>query len=345
MNKILLLSLIGLFILPLGYSALTDGLVAYYNFDETSGTTLIDSYNNYDGTSYLTLVNQPGKIGTSHYFNSTTWINITNLYGNFSTISFWVKDNGSVDNGVVWNIGVDEAHGLRVHMKMGGKGIGYNHNGIAQVQFNEPNPTDWLHIVMVRNNTHIKTYIRGVYNRTEDDANTPGGTLAFGKWPSGTQQLKGWLDEVGIWDRYLTDAEVAELYNSGSGYNPIIVSTISDFNVTLITDNTTWLSGSNSNWSLEFNTTNNILIRTLNTTGSEVVQNITLTTPQISTYATGVNITSGTNISLTFNNISATFYTLNFTNPFNSSVWKTITVNINDVDNITYANTSKFFCY
>jgi hypothetical protein len=63
-NKILLFILLGLFLISFTSATLTDGLITYYGFEETSGTTAIDSVNLNNG-SHLggVVVNQDVMIG------------------------------------------------------------------------------------------------------------------------------------------------------------------------------------------------------------------------------------------------------------------------------------------
>jgi hypothetical protein len=356
MNKSLLFIMFGLLFLSAGYSALTDNIEFYYDFDETSGTTADDSANLYDGTLYGgVVVNQEGKIGKGFFFDGSGYVNSTYKGVEYSgwTLSIWVKPFVTSKQYVLGRTCSDGRHVWVGQQTSDWNGVGWGFNDGSWRTTAKVGTFDngsWQHYVAVKNASHLTMWKNGAINSitaygsnilASSDASVnchfKVGSNGWADW------YKGLIDEVGMWARALTSTEIAELYNSGNAYNPFTVNE-TNFNVTLITDNTTWLySNASSSYLIEFNTTNNILIRTYNSSGLEVTQNITLTSPQLSAYISGANITSGTNISLAFNNASVTSYTLNFTNPFNASVWKTINVYIDEIEQIVINSSSQRF--
>ena len=206
--------------------SLSTQLAAYYKFEETSGTKIIDSYKGkYNGTNTAATVNVNGLINKAYKLN---WLDSANLYfpkssitGPFST-SFWFKwsketgDNTdprlfSSNKYMDWQI--ETATNDIYIMK------GFNDNFLLNTK--ATNGT-WMHMVVTYNGTEVRAYFNGVL-----DANTPqpstmiGGDLTdlyFGSYYKYSYRLYGGLvDEMGWWNRTLTASEVAELYNSGNG--------------------------------------------------------------------------------------------------------------------------------
>ena len=86
-----------------------------------------------------------------------------------------------------------------------------------------PNFASWHHLIIIRNNTEWKFYSDGVLSHTF--ASIPTGTLLanirFGAENNGVvgggKNFKGQLDDIGIWNRVLTDCEIWKLYNASAG--------------------------------------------------------------------------------------------------------------------------------
>lgn len=95
--------------------------------------------------------------------------------------------------------------------------------------FKDPTPVTsfgaWVHMVVLYNGTNSRLYI----NNSLVASGTLialGGTYAEGTeytnigYYAGTDYWDGKIDELGIWDRVLTSAEVDALYNGGEGFDP-----------------------------------------------------------------------------------------------------------------------------
>ena len=91
----------------------------------------------------------------------------------------------------------------------------------------------WIHIVCVRNNTTMKIYLNGILNSTTNIGtvslnNNPNAVTKLGKqWANlnpNFESLNGKLDDLGIWNRALTQQEVESLYNANICYQTISVT-------------------------------------------------------------------------------------------------------------------------
>ncbi|MGY4884134.1 MAG: LamG-like jellyroll fold domain-containing protein [Nanobdellota archaeon] len=252
----LLVSLGFVILFPFVSAELGDGLIAYWNFDETEGD-LWDWYNGYDGVfenvpkgypspyeNYGVSQGLPGIIGTSYYFGGVGhYVRIKNSnemeLGDQLTFSFWLKLNETMplDNQI------PEAHtSYTILSKRSGdwapdyyNGTGINdweidlvNNTLVVYFWNTTNPAheipfsyvnQWKHVVITYDDSFVKIYVDGVKVHEEENSGPIshgdyGVTMGFNKWWS---FYKGYLDEMGIWERPLSEEEVEELYNNGEG--------------------------------------------------------------------------------------------------------------------------------
>ncbi|MCX6354007.1 MAG: LamG domain-containing protein [Candidatus Aureabacteria bacterium] len=221
-----------------------------------SNTKFPDVYlGNYNGTvvnsTYVATweVNASCKIGRCVYFNNEGWSFGIDSYidlGDTSsflatnkpvTISFWAypinnsrgnymgtSDQTDDEKNPQFAIGKEEEspsdRPVRFRMKdsAGGR-ILINENAVNNYV------NSWLHYVVVysgnKDATGVKIYINGTLISNDVKANTLTGDVSFADFTFGSMKgiygSKYRLDEVGIWNRSLTSAEVTQLYNDGGG--------------------------------------------------------------------------------------------------------------------------------
>jgi len=213
-------------------SALNDGLVGYWNFDVGVGTTVPDLSGN-DNTGTLGVGDSApswssGKYGTGSTFNnSTSYIQITNPI-NFPTTeistAFWIKSSDSGDGIISYEKGSNEwliyqSNDLSIYRNS------FIRTGIAI------NDGLWHHVVATWKSAGGETnlYVDGesryqgvlAPGTTIDNSD---GCLIFGQdqdsvcggFQSG-QAFGGTLDEVRIYNRALSAAEVKALYEWAPG--------------------------------------------------------------------------------------------------------------------------------
>ena len=206
---------------------LENGLQAFYNLSDLSdasgnGNTLT----NIGGVTFGS-----GKIGSSAIFNAAGYggkhlaTSVSGGPGSGLTVSMWVKviSNslpGSLIQAVAgdqsgWFIAFDGASSRLVYLAGSGAWD-------VVEQFGSPlSDNVWYHIVKRADASGVKMYINGVEaanwaNNTWTSAPIELGHYAY---HSGNrdESWNGSIDSVGIWNRALTEAEVAALYNSGNG--------------------------------------------------------------------------------------------------------------------------------
>jgi len=221
--------------------ALTDGLVAYYSFDENTGTLVNDRSNNGNsgmwtgslGSQWLT----KGKINSAGVFNGNdSYINVPDsasveFTGDFS-ISVWL--NPSSTQSAFFEV-------IRKESLAQNNGYGIEQKGVANslvLQAGWKNSTGnggwgtdlltltasvWNHVVITKSGTTLKAYLNGTLQTTVTGTNgatidTSTAALQMGNWTQqSNREYKGVMDEVGFWNRSLVSFEVAKLYNNGSG--------------------------------------------------------------------------------------------------------------------------------
>jgi hypothetical protein len=221
--------------------ALTDNLIAFWEFEEASNATRNDSH----GTNHLTNNNSvaatSGRVGLcAEFYNADADFlnrasNATLQAGDIDfTFAQWVVLRSKANTYSI--VGKDDAGaGQREY------GIGYN-LGIDRYQFYAAKPTDdtvtveannygapavetW-HFVVCWHDATANTLNIQVNNGTANSSATGGSLQAASNaafhigsraTPGGQAYFDGFIDQVGYWKRTLTSDERTWLYNSGSG--------------------------------------------------------------------------------------------------------------------------------
>ena len=206
----------------------SDNLIGWWKLDETSGTTVKDSstggrngtYNN--GT--ITGNSGPGVVNNAIKFNNSEYINIGNTLDLDETsfsICFWAKrENPGVDSDYIIGQGIG-GQSIALHIgfqNSNNLNFGFYSNdkasssGYAQ--------TDWNFWVVTHDvNTKFKNIFR---NNTEIPAGAWGATESLnssgnnfhigGSYGSGADPFRGYLDDVRIYNKVLTTAEISAIY-------------------------------------------------------------------------------------------------------------------------------------
>jgi len=187
------------------------------------------------GSNNGTLLNGPtfttGKLGQAISLDgSNDGVRVTptgSLTGNF-TVAVWAKPNASTGkiigtrspNGQSFDMGIGSGYG-GVHSDIG-DGTNWINTG-ADATLSVTNNT-WYHIVEVVTNTGYTIYVNGTQAGSGSWAsNTPllydaNHVIAIGNSDeNGVENFTGLLDDVRIYNRALSAADVYALYNGGSG--------------------------------------------------------------------------------------------------------------------------------
>ncbi len=216
---------------------LADGLVAKYNFDETSGNVAADSIrgaagngtlNNFPGTQWIA-----GKIGGAVQCDGANdWITTVNAIASGATamsFSGWVwansrpawasivKNWGSNVNGQ-FHFGLNSSDGRLSNYLTGGSNV------VDPVQF----PTgSWQHVAFTYDGTTHRLFRNGAQVASASVSTTlvrSSATTSFGVKTNNDGSAadtgapgywNGRYDDFAFWNRALTAAEITEIYNNG----------------------------------------------------------------------------------------------------------------------------------
>ncbi|MFC2152862.1 LamG domain-containing protein, partial [Bacteroidota bacterium] len=196
---------------------LTDGLKSYYNFDETSGN-LIDSHGTNDGTVYGGITtNITGKVNTGYDFDgSDDYIDLgTNFdFTNGYTLSFWANIDVIGDDAFI-----SQGYGIICWLVSGQIRFYQSGSARATVSSSDVPLNQWFHIAFVWDQSTCKVYINGAEKASGNCTAAPYHphiSVKVGHYSNTNYSYDGSLDELGIWEKALSETEISELYNSGN---------------------------------------------------------------------------------------------------------------------------------
>ena len=207
--------------------ALIDDLITYYKFDADAD----DSHSSNDGTvNGATLTTGDGGLIDEAYDFDGTNDNIDSNYdfGTVYTLSLWayfetwdkfravcgIQDETGSAGTREFNLAHTASNTVKVQYYNSSNGVAGDVSGtIAE--------NAWNHIVLTRSGNNIELWVDNSSQGTDSTAtkNNPARSMVFG-WNghnNNNQFFNGLIDEVGIWDVVISDAQVGELYNSGAG--------------------------------------------------------------------------------------------------------------------------------
>ena len=219
--------------------SLQNGLTGYWPF---CGNANDDSGNGNNGTvNGATLTTDRfGNANSAYNFVKTNnnYIQMNNTVGNFGTsdfsISAWYSSTDNISSHII-NKRFSQSWGNYWELTKFLFGINdtnnnSNYNVINNNQVQSPNT--WYNIIITRNGTSIKYYINGLLYQTitttviNNISNTSNLVIGAVLTPlTGVlQSHDGKIDDIGIWNRALTQQEITSLYNQNQCVNNITVT-------------------------------------------------------------------------------------------------------------------------
>jgi hypothetical protein len=80
----------------------------------------------------------------------------------------------------------------------------------------------WYHLAVTISGTTVTAYLNGAsLGTTTSSGNGTGASgneTRLGSWIANSDYSSVYMDEVGIWSRALTSAEITQIYNGGTGF-------------------------------------------------------------------------------------------------------------------------------
>jgi hypothetical protein len=213
-------------------SSLLTGIVSYWALDETSGIAIDVAGGLNNGIPTSVTQGVAGKINTAYAFNGTSskvdMGNPVNLsLTSAGSLSCWVYPSGNPSDGIVASKGnfSSDTYGYGIDY-LGANNVfeGELANGSAHqtISFNGVKIVlkTWYYLSLTWDGTTIRTYINGIMSSAPQKvvpvSNVNDFVLGYNFATHGAY-FNGKIDEVGVWSRALTTAEVTSLYNSGTG--------------------------------------------------------------------------------------------------------------------------------
>jgi len=215
---------------------LWDGLLAYYTADNTPN----DALGTYNGTLVNGATYGTGIINQGFSFDKVN--DFIDLGDNFEfdgstpfSVSLWVKPTTVTGSQTLFSKIASNAPSYP------GYQIQLLNNNIRFQIISDFNTGDyltkkrsliivantWYHVVLTydgsKDTSGVNLYINGSNGTYNEDVNTLTNNISNNTLKAcigsgnGSYYTGGIIDEVGVWDRELTESEVTELYNSGSG--------------------------------------------------------------------------------------------------------------------------------
>jgi hypothetical protein len=220
-------------------STLNTGIVSYWDFEETTGSTAYDTVSVYHGTLIRTpTMGATGVIGNcfSYAAADSEYVDFGNNYYDFDlndlSASGWIKLNSlGVWQGITGGAGGDTWWG--VYIKPDNKLYGVLNfepdTGHVEVVSNDVLLSGtWYHFVLrINRDGDVSLDLDGVSQQNKDDISDYSGVglsnenyhvvANHGKEFHGSY-FDGLIDELGVWNKLITDSEINDLNNSGSGF-------------------------------------------------------------------------------------------------------------------------------
>jgi hypothetical protein len=219
--------------------SLTNGLVGYWPFCGNANDGTLNGNNGTVNGATLT-TDRFGNANSAYNFvkANNNYITMNNTVGNFGTsdfsISAWYSSTDNISSHII-NKRFSQSWGNYWELTKFMFGINdtnnnSNYNFIINNQAQSLNT--WYNIIVTRNGTSIKYYINGLLYQTitttviNNISNTSNLVIGAVITPlSGVlQSHDGKIDDIGIWNRALTQQEITQLYNQNQCINNITVT-------------------------------------------------------------------------------------------------------------------------
>jgi len=213
--------------MSLGIRYIPQGCVLYLPFLEASGRYCRDvSGRNNDGIAYGTTILDVGKFKARSFNGVDDYVHIPysiSLYPNVWTFMCWINrftSAGASERVLSYSNEVTRDRWIRISATNTLESGFYDTGGVSRYVITEETiPLNiWKHIIATFDGTYIRVYIDGVLKATSDDfsACTPRNQNLYvwlGRLED-TYRFNGIIDEVQIYNRALSQAEITALFNS-----------------------------------------------------------------------------------------------------------------------------------
>ena len=188
----------------------------------------------YDGANWRGYASDGFPVSSTHslaFDGTNDYVDISNASGLLNsttafTISFWYKTTASSDAGRMVASGTSGNN--RINVSIGGTSLYLSINGTS-INATQPSVNTWNHVVAQRDGTNGAIYVNGNTTAFKTGTSFPSTStsdqaenLSIGRIPFGTSpgHFNGFIEEVAIFTRPLTEAERTSIYNNHIYNNP-----------------------------------------------------------------------------------------------------------------------------
>ncbi|VVB96495.1 Concanavalin A-like lectin/glucanases superfamily protein [uncultured archaeon] len=205
------------------------GLVAFWNFNDGSGTIASDTSGNGNTGTITSATWTTGKMGSALQFDGVNdYVDAgkgasLNINGEI-TLMAWIKTTSAAEN-VITGRGLTGAsdHTWEYAIENGRNTFywanGYNTAANLVVGTIPINDGQWHHVVATANATRIEVYTDGMYDNGKDKTTSPNSNtnlrVLIGDLPGYSLYFNGTIDDVKIYNRSLSAGEINDEYLQG----------------------------------------------------------------------------------------------------------------------------------
>ena len=216
----------------------TNGLVGWWPFN---GNANDESGNNNNGivTGALLSSDRNGSLNSAYSFDGTgDYIDCgnsgsINIIGDITTSSWINANNFNIDHGIISKLGLYDLVTNSPYTQPPLNKLRWNAGNVPFLFSNVISANQWLHVVTVYSQTNGKSiYLNGVLFATDSQTGTvtpnTSNNLYIGAHQPTIVNYWSWnglLDDIGIWNRAISQQEITNLYNSQSCQTPIATIT------------------------------------------------------------------------------------------------------------------------
>lgn len=239
------------------------GLVSWWNGETTIGNVAVDQAGTNNGTFVNGATVAPGKVGNAFSFNGANYIDLTQTVqfnSNDFTIQGWFRTNAdtTVTYQQIWMSGYNGGNPA-VEIVMQDNKLKFYARDISLQTTPDVltslglNDNNWHHFAAIRNGSNFILYADGAQAASiskvmgDLDAADVVPRIGNGLGTTNNRYFVGSIDELQIYNRALTQAEIQAIYNAGSNgmyASPQTIGSISFSPATLVVGSTTTVSAS-----------------------------------------------------------------------------------------------------